>query len=185
MKFTNKNIIKDDNPVLREKCEPYTLPLQSNEVEELEGLLEYVKNSIDEDLAKKYDLSAAVGIASPQVGIKKCGFAIFIEAEDSEESFEIIMVNPKIMAYSVETTYIDGGEACLSVVDEHNGLIHRPAYIKVKYVDIHGETKVEEFYDFLAVAIQHEMDHLNGILFYDHINQKNPNFVPKNSYPLS
>lgn len=184
MKFTNKNIVPDSNPKLREKSVEYKHPITKKEREELLGLLEYVKNSIDQDLAEKYDLSPAVGIAAPQVGILKRGFAVYIEAEDTDDVISVIMTNPKILAYSVENVFVDGGEACLSVAEEHIGNIMRHAYVKVKYTDIDGNDKTEEFYDFPSIAIQHELDHLNGVLFYDKINKKNPLEVPENSHPL-
>ncbi len=184
MKYTNKNILPDTNPVLREKAIAYKFPLSDTEREELEGLLQYVKNSIDEELALKYDLSPAVGLAAPQVGISKRAFAIYVQDEEENYEFSQIFINPKLMAYSEETVFIDNGEACLSVPDEHKGIVPRPYYIKLKYFDLDGVEYIEEFEHFLSIAIQHEYDHLNGKLFYDHINPEFPFKAPNNSHPL-
>ncbi len=184
MKYTNKNILPDTDPVLREKSKNYEFPLSKEEKEELNGLLEYVKNSINEELADKYDLSPAVGLAAPQVGILKKGFAIYVADEDGDYEFSQIFVNPKLMAYSNETIFIDNGEACLSVTEEHKGIVPRPYYIKMKYYDLEGNEYIEEFDQFLSIAIQHEYDHLFGKLFYDRINKEFPFKVPENSHPL-
>ncbi len=183
MKYTNKNVLPDTHEVLRQKAVEYTFPLTTEEKEELSGLLEYVKNSIDEELAQKYDLSPAVGLAAPQVGISKRGFAIFVEDEEGN-NFSQIFVNPKLIAYSEEMTYIENGEACLSVIDEHKGIVPRQNYIKLKYFDLDGVEYIEEFEHFLSIAIQHEYDHLDGKLFYDRINSENPFKIPNNSFPI-
>lgn len=184
MIFTNKNLVLDSDPSLREKCDMVQFPLSEEDRTLAVGLREYIINSLDEDLCEKYDLSPAVGIAAPQVGAQKRIVAVYVEAEDGEPVIDLLMINPRIMAHSVEMTYLENGEACLSVPDEHPGLVHRYAYIKVRYQDLDGNTKYYESDDFGAVAVQHEIDHLNGILFYDHIDLKNPNKAKNSAFPL-
>ncbi|MGL5020660.1 MAG: peptide deformylase, partial [Mycoplasmatales bacterium] len=83
-----------------------------------------------------------------------------------------------------ERIYLEGGEACLSVAEKKEGFVHRFASIKIRYTDIKGHTKTHEAFDFEAIVIQHELDHLDGILFYDRINKEDPFKIPKNSFPL-
>ncbi len=184
MKFTNKDVLPDTHEILRKRATNYEFPLKPEELEEVKGLLEYVKNSINEELAEEFDLSPAVGIAAPQVGISKSAFAVYIEDEDGEAVISEIFINPKLLAYSQEQVYLEGGEACLSVPNPHEGIVPRPYFIKLKYYDIDGNEKIEEFDHFLAIAIQHEYDHLSGVLFYDHINKEAPMVPPPNAHPL-
>ncbi len=184
MIFTNKDLIIDPDPILRHKCAKVDFPLSDEDRNLYDGLREYVINSLDEELVVKYDLSPAVGIAAPQVGQNKQMCAIYIENEEGKAICDIVLINPRIIAHSVEQTYLENGEACLSIRDEHPGIVHRYAYIKVRYQDLNGNTKVLELNDFMAVAFQHEIDHLNGILFYDHIDSKNPYKIKPNSFPL-
>lgn len=184
MIYTNKDILKDPHPLLREKCEKVEFPLSPEDKRLHDGLREYVINSVDEELAKKYDLSPAVGIAAPQVGVLKQMCAIYVEDEAGNPVVDIVLINPRIIAHSLEKTFIDNGEACLSIPAEHQGIIQRYAYIKVRYQDENGTTQVIEVEDFLAIVFQHEIDHLSGVLFYDHINESTPFKAESNSHPL-
>lgn len=186
--LTNKNIVIDPDKRLRTKCSEVTFPLGQEDTQLINDLREYVINSLDDEKCEKYDISPAVGIAAPQVGVTKQMCVVYIEFIDEEnnkkEIIDLQMINPKIMAYSEENIYLENGEACLSIKEKHEGIVHRHAYIKVRYYDLSGKKHIIEAYDFLAIAIQHEIDHLNGILFYDHINKLSP-FTPKpNSFPL-
>ncbi len=184
MLYTNKDIYQDTNKILRNKSQDYSFPLQNHEKDELNAILEYIIKSVDDTLAKQYDLSPSVGLAAIQVGIQKRGFALHILDGDDNLVISQIFINPKIIAYSEQLTYIDGGEACLSVANEHKGIVPRYNYIKVRYYDLLGDEYIEEFTGFISVAFQHEYDHLNGILFYDHINKEYPFKVLHNTYPL-
>lgn len=181
--ITCKDILLDNKKELRTNCDEVSFPLTNEDKELLKDMRQYIINSLDEELCEKYDLIPAVGIAAPQVGVTKRMCCVYIEMEENEV-IDLTLINPRIIAYSNENIYIENGEACLSVKDKHEGIVHRHAYIKVEYFDIEGNKQVIEETDFPAIAIQHEIDHLNGILFYDHINKLNP-FKPKpNSYPL-
>lgn len=183
MKYTNKDIVCDPSEILRKKSTEVSFPLSEEDSAIIYGLREYVKNSIDEELCEKYDLSPAVGIAAPQVGILKKMCVVYVE-EDDQVLCDLMLINPKIIAYSTEKVYIENGEACLSIESEHTGIVERPAYIKVRYDGLDGEKLTVELSDFFAIAVQHEIDHLNGILYYDHIDQANPLKASANSYPL-
>ena len=85
------------------------------------------------------------------------------------------MINPKIVSESVKQAYIAYGEGCLSVDKEHNGYVYRPYKVKVQAYDLLKEKNVEYvFTGFGSMCVQHEIDHLKGILFYDHIDKKDP-----------
>ena len=77
------------------------------------------------------------------------------------------------------------GEGCLSVESEHEGYIYRHRRIKVKAYDLLQDKEVIiKASDYLAIVFQHELDHFNGILFYDHINKENPFFVKKEAFRI-
>jgi len=184
MKFNNDNLIIDPNDkILRVKCSDVSFPLSKEDKETALGLREYVYMSTFEDRLEELNLNPAVGIAAPQVGITKRICVVYIDFEDGEKT-DLIMINPKIMAHSMEMVFLEGGEACLSIQDAHEGLVNRYAYIKVKYYDLEGKEHLIESEGFEAIAIQHEIDHLNGVLFYDHINKKEPFKVVENAFPL-
>ena len=84
------------------------------------------------------------------------------------------MINPTLISYSNELVYVEEGEGCLSVNREVEGIIGRHARIKVGFYDIDGNYKEERVREEISVAFQHEMDHLDGILFTDRIDKKNP-----------
>ena len=71
-----KDIITDDNPLLRKKCEDVKLPLSKEDEKTLNDMMEYLENSQDEEIAKKYDLQPGVGLAAPQIGILKKMFVV-------------------------------------------------------------------------------------------------------------
>ena len=176
MKITNKNIIKDNvNPLIREKSVDVKLPLSDEDSELLTGLLTYVQNSTNPVLAKRDDLSPAVGIAAIQVGVKKKMLAVVLRDENDKIIYQYALANPKIISYSVEPAFLPGGEGCLSVAGVHEGYVYRHRRIKVKAYDMLQDKEVViKASDYLAIVLQHEIDHLSGILFYDHIDPKNP-----------
>lgn len=174
MKLNYDNVVKDDNPILREKSEPVKLPLSSEDKELLTAMLTYVKNSVDPELAESENLRPAVGIAAIQLGIKKQMIAVAIQEED-ESFLEYALVNPKIISHSVQNTYLKNGEGCLSVEDLHEGYVYRHARITVKAYDLLQDKEVKiRAKEYVAIVLQHEIDHLSGTLYYDHINKENP-----------
>lgn len=173
MKLTSADIILDSDPLLRTKSEKVSLPLNEEDKELLEAMLTYVRNSLDEEIAEKEDLQPAVGIAAIQVGIPKQMIVVVVPEEDGVQ--EVAMVNPRIVSESVQNAYLDNGEGCLSVKDEHEGHVFRHARIKVRGYDlIRDENTTIQAEGYFAIALQHEIDHLSGKLFYDHIDPNNP-----------
>lgn len=173
MKIKVEDIILDSNPKIREKSQDVQLPLIDEDRELLEAMLEYVQNSQDEEIAEAEGLQPAVGIAAIQLGIPKKLIAVVIPEEDGLR--QVALANPKIISESVQNAYLDGGEGCLSVKDEHPGHVFRHARIKVRGYDLVSDKKIViSASGYFAICLQHEIDHLSGTLFYDRIDEANP-----------
>lgn len=183
-----KDIIVEGNPILRMEAKDVELPLNEEDEKTLREMLEYVDNSCDEEMIKKFDLRPSVGIAAPQIAISKKLIAIIAPDEHGVEH-TFALINPKLISYSDELTYLEGGEGCLSVVRKCDALIHRPKRVTFEAYFYDYETrKVEKkrmrLKGYLAVVFQHEFDHLKGILFVDKANPLDPYKVPENSTPV-
>lgn len=168
-----KDIIREGHPTLRERSEEVTFPLSEEDRELAEDLLQYVINSQDDEMIEKYDLRPGVGIAAPQINAAKRIFALHFD-ETSDENLSLIAINPKIVSHSVEKSYLTAGEGCLSVDRAVPGYVPRYARITIKAFNIDGEEYKMRLKGLPAIAFQHELDHLNGVMFFDHINPKNP-----------
>lgn len=173
MSLNYDDIVKDTDPIVRTKSEMVHLPLSKEDETLLMDMLTYVRDSQDEELAEKNNLRPAVGIAAIQLGIPKRMLAVVVPTEETVEEFAL--VNPKIVSESVQRAYLKGGEGCLSVEEEHQGIVPRAARITVKGYDLLQKKEVTIKADhYLAIVLQHEIDHFSGKLFYDRINQQNP-----------
>lgn len=178
--ITMEDIVREGDPVLRKRAEEVALPPTQEEIETLKQMHQFLINSQDEEIAQKYNLRAGVGLAAPQIGISKRMFAVhFTDFHDKEYSYKLI--NPKIVSHSVDLTYLPNGEGCLSVDRDVPGIVPRYAKITVKATTIDGEEITLRLKGYAAIVFQHEIDHLNGIMFYDHINKDNPFTIPENS----
>lgn len=178
MLINNETIIKDTDPLIREKSEPVDLPLSDEDKTLLREMLQYVKDSTDEEKAEKLNLRPAVGISAIQVGVKKQMTAVVVDDVDKNGEavhYEFMLVNPKIVSSSVQKAYLHSGEGCLSVVEEHQGYVVRSARIKVRAYDLCTDQYIEiRARGYLAIVLQHEIDHFSGTLFYDKINKDDP-----------
>lgn len=167
-------IVKDSNPIMRKKSQPVELPLSVEDKKTLDDMLEYLKLSQDEDYAKKHNIRAGVGIAAIQIGLLKRMFCIYYETEEGIVQYQL--VNPKIIEYSVRKCALKNGEGCLSVDQDHEGLSHRYYKIKMAAFDaLRNEDIIITARGFDAVVLQHEYDHLDGLFYYDRIDNNNPN----------
>ncbi len=108
-----------------------------------------------------------IGLAAPQVDKSIRLFVIDLSPIDESES-KRVFINPKIVAYGDETDEYE--EGCLSIPTVRE-IVTRPTTIRIIYQDLKGDTFEEEVDDFLARVIQHEHDHLEGILFVDHLSK--------------
>ena len=172
--ITMNDIIRDYHPNLRQVASEIKFPIDTELKELADQMIQFLKNSQDEELAEKYGLRPGVGIAAPQLNISKRMFAIHVPATDEEEDLSLVMVNPRILSHSAQKTALADGEGCLSVDEPYEGYVPRNRRITVEYFDLDGNRHKERFKKFPAIVIQHELDHLNGILFYDHINKQTP-----------
>ena len=176
------DIIREGHPTLREVAKEAALPLSDQEIILGEKMLQFLKHSQDPVMAEKMKLRGGVGLAAPQLNISKRIIAVLVpNAADDEGnppskaySLEEIMYNPKIVAHSVQEAAIEGGEGCLSVDRAVEGYVVRHARITVDYMDKHGETHRIKLKGFNAIVVQHEIDHLNGVMFYDRIDPEHP-----------
>ncbi|MDO4940152.1 MAG: peptide deformylase [Erysipelotrichaceae bacterium] len=175
MLINNDTIIKDDNELIRRRSEDVSLPLSDEDKETLLQMLKYVDDSTIPEIAEKENLRPAVGISAIQIGIPKKMTAIVLKDAENNKVVEYALVNPKIVTESVEKSYIKTGEGCLSVPEDHEGYVYRSKRIKVKAYDLLQDKQIEiKTGGYLAIILQHELDHFKGILFYDRIDKNNP-----------
>ena len=169
----NIKILDEKNKLLHQKSKDVIFPLSDKDKKNIEDMLLYLKMSQIDEYNKKYNLRAGMGLAYPQIGILKRIFVIVEELED--HTFKnYVVINPKIKSQSEELIYVGEGEGCLSVNREVEGIVPRNARITVEAYDIEGNPYTIRVREDIAVAFQHEIDHLNGILFVDKINKQNP-----------
>jgi peptide deformylase len=113
-----------------------------------------------------YD-APGIGLAAPQIGEMK-RIVVMDLAKDGEKPDPIVMINPEILKYSEET--ITSEEGCLSIPEIYYD-VERPAEITVKYTDLEGKEVEREAKERLAICIQHELDHLDGVLYIDYLSR--------------
>nr|WP_106783939.1 peptide deformylase [Lysinibacillus timonensis] len=176
------DIIREGHPTLRTKAEEVQFPLTEEDKKLASDMLEYLINSQNPETAEKYGLRPGIGLAANQVNSLKRMFALHLEDENGEQ-LSFVAINPKIVSHSVEKSYLPTGEGCLSVDREVPGYVPRYARITVKFLTVDGEQQKLRLKGLPAIAFQHELDHLNGIMFYDHINQQDPFAPVPDSFP--
>ena len=170
----NKDILDEKDKRLHKISKEVTFPLDEEDKKTINLIIEYLTNSQIEKLAKKYDLRPGMGMAAIQLGIDKRYFVVVHEQEKKETFKNYIIINPKIVSTSEEMIYVEEGEGCLSVNRDVEGIVPRHARITLEGYDMEGNKIKLRGREELAVAFQHELDHLNGILFTDKIDKKNP-----------
>ncbi len=181
--LTMDDIVRDVHPVLRKVASEVALPPSEEDKRILHQLMEYVQNSQNPEIASKYRLRPGIGLAAPQINVSKRMIAVHVTDENGKlHSYSLI--NPKIISHSVEKSYLVSGEGCLSVDKPHPGYVPRFARITVKGFDSEGNEVKVRLKGLPAICFQHEIDHLNGIMFYDHINKENPMQKPENAIAI-
>lgn len=172
-----KDIIDEYNPHIRVVCDEVPFPLSAENKKVIDDLLEYIINSNDAEIAEKYDLRESVGIAAPQIDVPLRMCAVHTEDENGKmHSYQFI--NPRIVSHSEERAYLKGGEGCLSVNREVEGVVPRYARVTIEYTDVDGKQQTVRLRNYVAIVAQHELDHLDGVLFFDHIRQDQLHHVP-------
>lgn len=176
------DIIREGNPTLREVAKDVELPLSDEDVILGEKMMQFLKNSQDPVMAEKMGLRGGVGLAAPQLDISKRIIAVLVPNPEDENgnppeeaySLEEIMYNAKIVAHSVQDAALGDGEGCLSVDRNVPGYVVRHARVTVEYYNKNGEKKKIKLRGYNSMVVQHEIDHTDGIMFYDRINDKDP-----------
>ncbi len=174
--FKKLEILDEKDKHLRKKSEDVIFPLSNDEKKLIQRMIDHLTYSQIEEYEKKYDLRPGMGLAFPQVGINKKVIVIVHEYEDGKFD-NYVFINPKIVSYSEEMIAAEAGEGCLSVNREVEGHVPRYARVTVEGYDEDGNKIKVRAREDLAIAFQHEIDHLNGILFYDRINKNKPFFT--------
>lgn len=170
-------IVKDTEKSLREKSKDVALPLSEEDDAFIREMMDYLKRTQDPKFREKHpNVREGVGLAAPQVGRNIKALVIYYPLdEEGKEHVELALVNPRIVSNSIRKAYLSGGEGCLSVDGDHPGHVIRDYKIKVKAYDALEKKDIElvaRGYD--AIVLQHEVDHLSGILYYDRISKTNP-----------
>jgi peptide deformylase len=178
-----ENIVRDGHPVLRKVAEEVQLPPSNEDRTILESLIQYVKNSQDPEIAQTHGLRPGIGLAAPQINVSKRMIAVHVNDEKGN-LISYALYNPKIVSHSVEHSYLAAGEGCLSVDENIPGFVPRYARITVKAIDLEGNEVKLRLKGLPAIVFQHEIDHLNGVMFYDHINKKDPFAEIPNAIPI-
>jgi peptide deformylase len=165
------DILDESDKHLRTKSTDVTFPLSKEKRKLIEDMLEHLYYSQIEKYAKKYDLRPGMGLAAPQMGINERFFVIC--HEETEGNFKnYVIINPEMISHSEELIYAAEGEGCLSVNREVEGHVPRHAGVTVEGYDINGNKIRIRAREELSICFQHEIDHLDGIFFYDRINPK-------------
>ena len=168
-----KDILDEKEKILRTVSKEVTFPLTKKDKETIDTMIKYLHDSQIDELSEKYDLRPGMGMSAIQLGIPKRYFVVVHEVDEGEFD-TYILINPRIISNSMEKIYVEEGEGCLSVNRPVEGIVPRYARVTMEAYDMEGRKIHVRAREELAICFQHELDHLNGILFVDHIDKKNP-----------
>ncbi|HPF83385.1 MAG TPA: peptide deformylase [Bacilli bacterium] len=171
--FKKVNILDEKDKHLRIKSKAFDTPVSKEEKELVEQIIKHLTYSQIEEYSRKYDLRPGMGLAFPQVGINK-RLIVIVDEYQKGKFDNYVVVNPKIVSHSEEMIAADAGEGCLSVNREVEGHVPRFARVTISGLDLDGNYIKIRAREDLSIAFQHEIDHLDGILFFDRINKKKP-----------
>ncbi|MBY3133309.1 peptide deformylase [Rhizobium laguerreae] len=160
--MTIKPLIILPDPVLRQLSKP---------IERVDSDLQRLA---DDMLETMYD-APGIGLAAIQIGVPRRMLVIDISREGEEKQPQVF-INPEILTSSDERSVYE--EGCLSIPDYY-AEVERPATVSVKYLDRNGKKQTVEADGLLATCLQHEIDHLNGVLFIDYISRLKREMVIK------
>ncbi|KAA0700036.1 peptide deformylase [Neorhizobium sp. P12A] len=160
--MTIKPLIILPDPLLRQA----STPIERVDVD--------IKRLADDMLETMYD-APGIGLAAIQIGVPRRMLVIDV-AREGEEKQPLVFINPEILTSSDERSVYE--EGCLSIPDYY-AEVERPATVKVKYLDRDGKEQLVDADGLLATCLQHEIDHLNGVLFIDYISRLKREMVIK------
>ena len=125
-----------------------------------------IKKLIADMIETMYE-APGIGLAATQIGVMK-RIVVMDLSKDGEPREPIVMINPEILKYSDETVVTE--EGCLSIPEIYYE-VERPAEVTVRYTDLEGKTVERDTTDRLAICVQHELDHLDGVLYIDYLSR--------------
>tara|TARA_E500000178_G_scaffold333358_1_gene368174 strand:- start:294 stop:818 length:525 start_codon:yes stop_codon:yes gene_type:complete len=160
--MSQRKIVIEPDPILRKKSE--TLEKVDDELRKLLN-----------DMLETMYAAPGIGLAAVQVGVLKRIIVIDI-SKDKEKKNPLFLINPEILSRSKKTSIYE--EGCLSLPG-HFAEIERPAECQIKFIDYNGKEKELSADGLLATCIQHEVDHLNGILFIDYLSKLKKDMIVK------
>ena len=160
--MSKRKIIIEPDPILRKKSVP------------LEKVDNDLKKLMDDMLLTMYE-APGIGLAAVQIGILKRLIVIDITKEEEKKN-PLFLVNPEIISQSKNKTIYE--EGCLSLPGQF-AEVERPSECFIKYLDYQGEQKELKATGLLATCIQHEIDHLNGVLFIDYLSKLKKDMIIK------
>ena len=160
--MSQRKIVIEPDPILREKSEI------------LEKVDDELRNLLDDMLETMY-AAPGIGLAAVQVGVLKRLIVIDISKE-KEKKNPLFLINPEIISKSKKTSIHE--EGCLSLPG-HFAEIERPAECQIKFIDYDGKEQELRANGLLATCIQHEIDHLNGVLFIDYLSKLKKDMIVK------
>jgi len=162
--MTIRTILTEPNEILRQKSKP------------VEKVNKEIKELMDDMLETMYE-APGIGLAAIQIGIPKRVIVMDISRDkDNEIKTPMYFVNPEIIWKTEENSIYE--EGCLSVPNQF-AEINRPKNCHVKYLDYNGEPQLLKAEGLLATCIQHEIDHLEGILFIDYLSKLKKSMIMK------
>ena len=173
MKLPNIKILNEKERVLHQKSVDAVFPLKDEDKQLITDMITYLTMSQIDEEREKYDLRAGMGLSAVQVGVLKRIFVVVEELEKNKFK-NYIVINPKVISHSEEEIFVGEGEGCLSVDRDVEGIVPRYARMTVEAYDENGKPYQIRVREDISIAFQHEIDHLNGILFVDKIDHKNP-----------
>jgi peptide deformylase len=157
-------IIKVPDAVLREKARP------------VETVDDALRRQLDKMLHTMYE-APGIGLAANQVGMLNRVLVMDIAQRDEPETRKpIFMINPEIIWESEEPSLWE--EGCLSIPGQY-AEVERPLEVRVRYLGYDGKQKEDTFHGLGSHCVQHEIDHLNGVLFIDHLSALKRNMILK------
>ena len=157
-----RDIIKLPDKRLRLKSEP------------IQKIDAGIKKLVDDMFETMYD-APGIGLAAIQLGIAKRVVTMDLSKKEDEQK-PLVFINPEITWASEEKSQYE--EGCLSI-PEYYEEVERPAKVKVKYLDLDGKAHETEAKGLLATCLQHEIDHINGVLFIDHLSRLKRSLIIK------
>ena len=157
-----REILIVPDPRLKKECAP------------VEKVDDEIKTLLDDMLETMY-AAPGIGLAAPQIGVMK-RVVVMDVSDDKEKPEPLKLINPEIIWESEETSVYQ--EGCLSIPEQYAD-VERPAEVGMRYMDENGETHEIEADGLLATCIQHEIDHLDGILFTDYLSALKRNMIIK------